>query len=557
MNQDMTLDSPFAQICEEESIGTLKLLTGSDVLTCLCSQDFLEKWDHLYQSCPWSTVFQSPAFVSTWYNLYQDAYLPVMIMSESNSNLTGLISLALPKSKRKGKKHFIVGAGHHEADYQTWLADESDGDQFILGALTELRKRFPNNELMLRHLPPNTPLDWINDNPSWKSKCVLQSFKRPLVVFKDFSISRRDRKRISRLKDKSNFEQILNDTDFASLLDEIAANYDFRQGAMFNKYPFRNDAQNAAFLLALYRQKLLHLTVLRNAQGIVASVAALIGKNRAHLGGINFHSPHYASYSPGFVHFLLLSQQLAGQGYEYFDLTPGGDSYKDRLATEHDVVHVLVTTKSKLYYYKRWIRKSIYDYLMRSGIRPMTLELLLKKKLYLIKEKGLGSLLADRVRNYLPKRQQKLYTFNVRHITAKPACFIKQNSLHDLLNYEFNGKGPTKWEFLEAAMHRLELGEQVYTASQEGVLQACIWLRKNPAATHTDNMKIPTGALLLYGIYYHPHHLHSLADFLSNVTLEVATGTDEKLLYALLDVNDKTLEAVLKDAGFDAIETQC
>jgi CelD/BcsL family acetyltransferase involved in cellulose biosynthesis len=48
------------------------------------------------------------------------------------------------------------------------------------------------------------------------------------------------------------------------------------------------------------------------------------------------HAEAFARYSPGSVLIFQLASQLAGQGYKYFDLTPGDDAYKERFATAHD-----------------------------------------------------------------------------------------------------------------------------------------------------------------------------------------------------------------------------
>ena len=534
------------------SLGTIKILIGSEVLSIIENVDFQYKWDILYKSCPWATVFQSVAFVSTWYKLYHQSYLPILVMSENKNELTGLITLALPSTIPKHKKHFIIGAGHREADYQTWLAAIPFGNSFITAALFKIKEVFPKNEVMLRHLTPNTPLEWSKNNFFWKKNCVLHSFKSPLVNLNKFSTSKRDRKRIQRLNKISYFSRITNAQDFISILPELAANYDFRQGAMFNKNPFRNDPLNQKFITSLFEQNLLHLTVLKSNQKIIASVAVLIGKNKAHLGGINFHSPLYADYSPGFVHFLMLAQQMAAEGIESFDLTPGGDAYKDRLSTNHEEVHILVTTYSRLYYYKRQLKNHIYQKLIKAGIRPMTVELYLKRFLYTLRETGITNVFHNKVTNLIKKDTIKAYIIN-SCVTDVALLNVNKDNLNDLLDFESKGTRLTRWGFLEDAMRRLEAGEHVYTLARNGRLLACAWLRPPKAGPNFGRFTLPDGAVALHRIYCHPVFDSKLSDFLITVTQEVLKNNTNKYLFAFANDRNRVLSKALNLSGFRLI----
>ena len=82
--------------------GTTELLMGPPVLKLLEDAGFLEEWKNLYNACPWATVFQSPSFVATWYQVYR-SYLPILIKTETDGKLTGLLTLA--KDKKIGRAH--------------------------------------------------------------------------------------------------------------------------------------------------------------------------------------------------------------------------------------------------------------------------------------------------------------------------------------------------------------------------------------------------------------------------------------------------------------------
>lgn len=533
----------------------LELLAGERVMQLLDECSFLAEWDSLYHSCHWATVFQSPEFVITWYSLYRHAYQPILIQEKTKGKLTGLLTLALPLRK-SNSRIFIVGAGHHEADYQTWLATDSNGNSFIGNALEVLMRKYPSTDLMLRHLPPGTPTEWVKTRPRWQRYCILYPLTRPIVVMSDFSVSRRDRKRVSRLQQIGEFTKLTDEVAFSDNLDELAVLYDFRQGAMFNKNPFRNDPVNKDFLITLFRRKLLHVTVLKAGNETVASVAALISKNKANLGGINFHSPLFASYSPGYVHFLMLSQQFVNEGIYSFDLTPGGDPYKDRLATQHDQVHILVATNSKLYFLKRQLRKLLFQRMTEMGVRTMSVELSLKRKLYFVKERGLTYEIARSVRKLWANDQEIVYQATLDLKKFSSSISVNKNSLSDLLDYQMQESGRTRWEFLENAMRRLEQGEQVYTIAEQGTLVFCVWQSKPVAESSEASKTADDLSLYLQDLYVHPSSVAKLKQFLTAVASDIDSTLLSMQLYLTMPDQDKSLLKAVKHSGFRIMTDQ-
>lgn len=530
----------------------VELLTGKEAMAMLEIPTFLSEWDALYQACHWATVFQSPEFATTWYKLYQHSYLPILIREETDGRLTGLFMLALPHRKTGGRK-FIVGAGHYEADYQTWLASKKNGNTFISAALKVLRQKFPDICLMLRHLPPHTPVNWAKSEPLWQNSCILYPLTRPLVVMSDFTVSRRDRKRVSRMQQVGKFIHLTEEDEFKASLDDVANYYDFRQGAMYNKNPFRDDPLNKEFLLSLFRRKLLHVTVLKAGDETIASVAALISKNRANLGGINFHSPLFASYSPGYVHFLMLSQQFVNEGIDSFDLTPGGDPYKDRLATQHDQVHILVIANSKPYFYKRQLRKLLYQRMTEMGIRTMSVELKLKRQLYFVKQRGLLHELTRRIHKLWAKPQVKLFQASLDLEEGRVLSPVNKNSLRDLLDFKMQGTSRTRWEFLEDAMRSLEQGQTVYTLTENDTLLFCIWFSTSDKNSEEDEKK---AALRFQEIYVHPLGADRLRHFISSAISDIDSSLLKVQVYFPVPAQDKQLAMTLMRAGFEPVKGQ-
>ncbi len=518
---------------------TVELLSGQEVLELLGDPGFIAQWDWLYQSCPWGTVFQSSRFVAAWYHTYEKEYLPILIKETQDGRLTGLLTLALPKSlpgnsKIYNKHPLIMGAGMYEAEYQTWLALPLQSERFITQAFRAIKKRFPKKDILLRFLPPGVPLDWISKNPRWKQTVELQAFKRPIMDLQHPDVSRLFRKaefrnKLNRLKRLGNFsfEQITDLATLQSILEELTVQYDFRQGAMFNMNQFRDNPLKAAFLLEMFRQGLLHVTVLKVDDQIMACIMAVQGGEWVHLAGINIHSPFYAHCSPGFVHFLLLGQRLAQDGITYFDLTPGGDPYKERMANRHDTVHELVICNTPPYRAKRFVRKSLYNLLTKAGIRPMAFELSMEKRLYLLKGNIRAIMQGGTIADLSKKVKTRFTGSKLKYLPITPAAGIfagqvRQNELGDLLNYEQKGGTMTRWQFMEEAMHRFETGQRAYTWSEGGILRACVWL--SPAKPGQQENGLPGETTVLENLYCHPDRREKAHDFVAAVAACIASG---------------------------------
>jgi CelD/BcsL family acetyltransferase involved in cellulose biosynthesis len=536
---------------------TISLLTGEEVWTLLAKDSFQSAWDHLYASCPWATVFQSRAFVITWYQTYHQNYMPIVVLSEQDGQLTGLFTLALlapalQNTKTKAKRPKIVGAGRFDAEYQTWLASACGGENFIKAALLRLGQAFPNVNIHLRFLPSQTPLKWLEE-PHWKQRMVLQTFSRPLMELRDPDLSKKFRKtefrnKLNRLKrlGQVDFHRIKNMEEFVPLLDELAVQYDFRQGAMFNKNNFKEDPLKIPFFHSLFAQNLLHVSVLKINGQLLSSIVAIAQQNWVHLGGINTHTPFQAKfYSPGFAHFIMLGQHLAQEGFAVFDLTPGGDFYKERMATTHDEVYELVISNSPIYRMKRQLRKQYYKKITQAGKWPMGVEVSLKKKLYLlkarlrqVKKEGVFKTVLKKIKTAVGSQTNKIYKFSAIGTSPMVGFPFQQNSLRDLLCYETRGVWPSRWEFMATAMRHLEGGQTVYSFSEGERLLGCVWL-----STEGEQLQ-------LQSFYCHPDAADRYPDFVAAVADAVVQEHPERPLSAQVREGEKTICQSVEAAGF-------
>ncbi|MCX2742203.1 GNAT family N-acetyltransferase [Pontibacter anaerobius] len=512
----------------------------------LLDEEFLLSWKELYEKCPWATIFQSSEYVLTWYKVYHHEFPPILVIATSRGKLTGLLALNVAKNK-------IVGAGHFDAEYQTWLSEEVSADAFIKQALTEVCKLYPRHQIELKYVPGNASIKWAKD-PQWKHKCVIGVRKSPIMNIKNegfkLLFKKKDYKvKNSRLNRMGNFrfELITDKNNFATIYDLIATQWDFRQAARYNKNHFDVSDKRRNLKLSLFDKKLLHVSALMLDSKVLATCEAVISPDQICLKGMKSYDPTYANYSLGFVHFLKLGLQMEREGIDLLDLTPGDDPYKDILATDYNQVYELTVTSSTLGYIKSMFRKRVYLFLTRRNINPLTLKLSLIKKLYLLKERfrvmrELGPV--QLAKSLLPRsagKQQE--TYQLWPATSPPPApeGIRRDSLDDLLLYRPARAQVSRWEFLEEAMVRFETRQHSYTLAEEGRLLLCVWLGAPGAG--------PEEAAL-QDLYCHPDGAGMLQAFLGAVAGEVAATQKCRRVTISADPASNFLSHKLKRTNF-------
>src|SRR5690606_4107264 len=291
-------------------------------------------------------------------------------------------------------------------------------------------------------------------------------------------------------------EKITDYAVFSSVFDELSSQNDFRKGAVYNASYFQKNNLYKKFLLSLFEINLLHATLLKVGNEIIASNVGTMGNKWVHLQGINTHSPAHSRYSPGILHFLMMGQLMADEGFEVFDLTPGSDPYKDILATDYLEVHQLtIGNPSSILAEKLKFKgtQKVKQGLNRVGIKDKRQKQwkknaeVLAEKIKIIKVEGLLPLwdyVTSRVGKNFPSR-----IYEIKEDMASDKSFgfvIAKQSLQDLLNYEQKTSLVIRREFLEDAMKRLEEGQQFYSVSDGNRLLCCVWREKNKAVAHSS-----------------------------------------------------------------------
>lgn len=462
---------------------TINLSRHEAALALLMDQSFCRDWDDLFLPCPWATPFQGRAFVTTWYEIYATRYEPLLVSERAaNGQLTGLLTLALDRVSGA-----LVVAGTHHAEYQVWLSHPERGDEFILAAIANLRTAFPPQSLFFKYLPPNAPLTWAKSGQFPLRQIEIQSHARPLLNIGDGrgigeSLKKKSNKsRLNRLRQMGEirFEQITDPVVLEAIFDDIEAFVDLRQGAVHDVLPFRIDPLKKPFHLALLKHPdLVHVTALRVGEKLAALHFGIRGPTQSVLW-LFAHSPFLAAHSPGKFHLLLLGELLAHQGITTFDLTPGGDPWKERFATDHDHVHTLrVTFKSGNRQLKKQQAQQRFEAIAKRGFQaigmsPQQVRSLIGK-LQRVKPSSLPKKLLKKVWDRTEFRVYVYLPADVQHL-PRPQV-MSTDSLDALLAFQPMAEYQTQQGFLARALHQLEAEQHCYTLVENDCLIHYGWL---------------------------------------------------------------------------------
>lgn len=526
------------------------LLTGSEAMQAAETPAFQASWLALYRRCPWATACQHPDFVLPWYRLYGEQYLPVVVLSRSPAgDLLGLLTLA---RRRDG---VLTGAGERQAEYQCWLADPGDGDAFIRSAMAGLTADFPGVDLCLRYLPPGVPLGWTADTGHCARYSVLRPHRRPVMHVEADAMGRQRNKknhrqnfnRLGRIG-RVAFEHVRCGERFAQVFEEICGQYDFRQAVLHRQTPFLSDPMKKRFFRELHARGLLHTTILTVDGKLAASHVGLLGDRGVLHLGINSHAPGFAAHSPGNLLLAMLGVYLAQEGLPMFDLTPGGDAYKEQLATGHDLVFELsvygnACRKLASTARKRstaWVKAGMHALGYR-GAEVLTAMDALRH--------GGGGRIRALVRALRGRRGDGEGVLRCRVDAAAHKVHditIGKNQVADLLSCDRRMAPTGYWGFLHRAMQRMERSHDCYTLAQDGrLLLACSVAEQ------------PGGEMLLSDLYVDRETVGSedVRSFFEQVLVDLQSrGREGTLCCACLP--DPELRRVLVEIGFSDASRQ-
>ena len=464
---------------------TVIMTIGDEAMALMGSRSFSEDWAALLEACPWATAFQGPAFCGIWYRIYRERFDPVLLHSRAqDGTLVGLLPLAVCRETGR-----IVHAGDHQAEYHAWLARPAEGNAFIEAAIAWVRERFPRPALVFRYVPPGAPLAWTEAGHPLGGLCKITAHRRPLMRLgdgSDVAASLRKKSNKSRLNrlarlGELRFERLEGRAALEGAIEPVMAMYDLRQGAVHDVLPFRADPLKRPFHLALAEPPgLLHMTVWKVGDEVLSCHLGVRSRDTVHLGIVT-HSAQQARHSPGKFQMLLLAQALIPEGVATIDLTPGGDPYKDRFATESDVVHEVTVFAGRVRHLSDRVAESATGQAKRllrvAGIAPATVKRLAAR----LRRGGLHRLFLSAVRRLARqiyhRDEFRLYAYDVSGGgTPEPAYPMARDRIDDLLAFRPAEAWQTRQSFLSRALARLEAGAHAYTWAEGDRLLYRGWL---------------------------------------------------------------------------------
>ena len=480
----------------------IQVVRGDAAEALLANDSFRARWTAMAATCPWAGSCQSVGFARAWYSAYRHVAEPVLVFgSRTDGELAGLIPLT---HLGKGGALRYVGLG--QAEYQSWICRWADAATIPPMLFDAIQRCFPSTSVQLRYLAPGTPLDWMA-SPGWRSRVRVVDHDRPLIDLSDQefiaatppkkSKNRGRRKHLDTIG-KPEIRRITDPAEFDVILDTIAPWCDFRQASVHGVPPFADDPGKKPFYRAMYREAgVLHATGLFVDGRIVAVNMGAVGPGEVQLGLIA-HDPRLGKLSIGTQLVRHVAKLLASEGYQRFDLTAGGDLYKNEFANASDQVQSLTVYPSSLSRRVGTIAARfehiVLERLARAGVSRRAV------KLGVMKVRSTRAAdVPEMIRRALASKSApdgatvRAYTLvPMRSRPAAPvATPIRRDQIDDLLAFDRTRPWMTRQEFLSEAIRRMGVGQHVYTAVEDGRLVAYGWLSK-PLTASLRNSLLPS-----------------------------------------------------------------
>lgn len=545
--------------------GKINILSGSTLLEVISQTEFLNKWEDLFQNCPWATAFQDHRFVTSWYKIYNSTYEPLMVISENENALLGIFPLTI------GPKGKIKGAGHDQAEYQVWLSKPAYSDEFFVKSIEALRGRFPDKKIHLKYVPHQTPLEIIKENKMLNDQCFVRSCQQQIMEIDPKKLheelKKKNRKeKINRLKrmGEFRFDKIISTEDFVKLIDAITIQNDFRKGAMYNKFAFAKDPNRKRFLISLFEKGMLHVTVSKVNNEIIAANAGVTGNGIVHLQGINSHSPFYEKYSPGILHFLYLGLEMNEERLSIFDFTPGKEAYKEMLSTKSLETHELIISSAfqkRKIVLKEAFKNAIFHWFEKKGVESRKLKSFVhQKNQQLDNGKAIFRLGPFDFLNKwraIEENANELgyYRIKLPHISIHDnEMAIRKNELSDF--FKFNPKNSiiSEYRFFSDAMRRMKYGQQVYTYVENNTLKACLWFFSEDCKLRENGSTLAQPLSFFFLSLYDCNEIEKMKVFLASVVFqEFQLGLGQEQMILKINQNDRFMKKMSEQLGFEKL----
>lgn len=538
--------------------------------------DNILDWQQLAQSCPWTTPYLLPDFARMWLQIYTDWEPLLIINRDSEGQLRGILPLA------KQGEH-VTGMGAHQAEYQGWLCH---GDEIAVSLdqmLEALFGEFPRAHLRLRYVDLALPTSEVYAGLNSRPNMTVTGHSRPLMELDAQSLAATLRKssnrsKLNRLRRLGTLEFLADEpgADVASLLDQVIALYDLRQGAVNGTSPFHEDQD----------KRLFHLNWLKgHGSGLLfyrlmlddKVIGALLGVAHGHMvsNAIVASSATLAKHSPGKLIIYMAAEHMLERGFKWLDLTPGGDAWKDRFATCQDQVLQISAwadnASLKRLHRRERIEHAAGNLLRFTGLKPQQVRSFAGKVAHKTRHptattRHLASLMPQTIEYRVYRLADNLERRNSQQL---PAQTIEPSidSAEDLLLFDSAAVGCRRQDFLAAALERLERGQHCYTIVENGRLVHYGWRAAKQASSFftevQENYEYSPAGDVLYDFFTHPSargrglYQQTLAFLLRNQTPRQDgpdAGECPVTYISALASNESSIH-VIEKLGFEYVES--
>jgi GNAT superfamily N-acetyltransferase len=503
----------------------VKIVKDNNVLELLNDRTFIAQWEQLANQNQKVTVIQEPPFVTTWYHQYSSKYQPILILGfDKSSKIVGLMPLAFSLEDQ-----YLTHAGDGQAEYHGWLCKKCVDQDFMIQAIIAIKQNFQLKKWQWRWIPPRSQINWLFSSALKKENIYVKIVEQdsPILDLNDENKITKLKKnksikiKINRYKKKNSFylERITSKEKAEKVFDILSTQCDFRQMAIHQTAPFDSDGNKKQF----YIEKLNfpennHFTILWSDNNPIAFHFGACDSNTVYLG-LSSYNPLEEKNSPGSILMIKLIELLREEGYHYFDLTPGGDKYKEKYCNLHQKLYmptIFFCKKEKIFSdLKYFIRKTIKNWIISAGAQPNIIANKLDNALALLKKipKVTPLKIIRKLISIVYERNVYIYyKFLIDDVlidNIQSEKSININNYSDLLLYNDSNPCLKKTDLLSRALRRFSSGELLYTIVNNRVLTHYGWMTKGGKThrfTEVDmEFDSPANSIILYDFFTDPN----------------------------------------------------
>ena len=546
----------------------ITLLGNDQTLKILSNPELISTWKLLANESQEFTLIQQHGFVSSWYKSYINKYIALLVIAyDDKKDIIGILPLAI--SKESGT---LSHAGHFQAEYNGWVCKKEFEEEFLIQSVIAVKKEFHPNCWDWGWMPAHANTHWLHSEKLKKSGIHVNTSTCESPIYELNDTTRIDKikkgkstkSKINRLK-RSGELRIERITDLSvakEIFEDLKNIYDFRSLAAYNIMPFKNDHNKEKWHLDyLNNSNDVHFTVLWQGDKLLACNLGYCSDDTVVIGLFTYN-PVQGAHSPGSVFLIMLIDFIKQEGYQYLDLSPGGDAYKERFCNKHNTL----TKPAFCFSYYTKYKNSAKTYLINKiKERCTSRDIQNLKECYINKIKDVARL----GKQSSSSQDEKLYLFdssNTVNCNEIPDIHIQRDD--DLLLYKpVKGQASHK-EVIFSALKNFERGDSLYTLVKDKELLAYTWVstsgKKHISPIINQHTTFTGSNPLLYNTCFSnkdkiqelfPSFLHTVITSVTNDLIESKKPNTQTPTEIYLSKPNWASDDQLRELGFSSVST--